>query len=108
MKNPIPGATLGATLGIGWTPRFQPKFSERFFQDWGGSRAPDQNFPFFPKDHEKAQIILGSNLFTCKQQARYTLAANDFLDGGNRAFVSWVLVKTNSEVFTLIRRGKVP
>ena len=40
-ENPILGATLGATLGIGWTPKFQLKFSERFFQNWGGSRAPE-------------------------------------------------------------------
>ena len=31
-ENPILGATLGATLGIGWTPKFQPKLSERFFK----------------------------------------------------------------------------
>ena len=29
-ENPILGATLEATLGIGWTPKFQPKFLERF------------------------------------------------------------------------------
>ena len=40
-ENPILGATLGATLRIGWTPKFQPKFSERYFQNWGGSRAPE-------------------------------------------------------------------
>ena len=41
-ENPILGATLGATLGIGWTTTFHPKFSEPFFQNWGGSRAPEQ------------------------------------------------------------------
>ena len=28
LKNPLLGATLGATLGIGWTSKFQPEFSE--------------------------------------------------------------------------------
>ena len=32
---------LGATLGIDWTQNFQPKSSERFFQNWGGPRAPE-------------------------------------------------------------------
>ena len=35
-ENPVLGETLGATLGIGWTPKFQPNFSELFFQNWGG------------------------------------------------------------------------
>ena len=41
------GATLGATLGLGWTPKFQAKFSERFFQNWGGPRAPDEMIMLF-------------------------------------------------------------
>ena len=34
-ENPILGATLGVTLGIGWTPTFQPKLSELFFSKLG-------------------------------------------------------------------------
>ena len=43
-ENPILGANLGATLRIGWTPKFQPKFSKHFFdfQTYlGGPRAPE-------------------------------------------------------------------
>ena len=36
-ENPILRATLGATLGIGWTLKFQPKFSELFFSRLGWS-----------------------------------------------------------------------
>ena len=43
--NPILGATLGATLGIGWTPKTQPKFSEFFFSELGWfPRAEDFSF----------------------------------------------------------------
>ena len=41
-EKPILGATLAETLGIGWTPKFQPKFSELFFsQNRRGPRAPE-------------------------------------------------------------------
>ena len=43
-ENPILGATLGPTLRIGWTPKFQPKFSELFFLKIGvvpARGAPD-------------------------------------------------------------------
>ena len=49
-ENPILGATLGATPGIGWTPKFQPKFSELFFfQSWGDSRTPEPQDSPAPK-----------------------------------------------------------
>ena len=45
-KPTILGATLGAIPGIAATPperfSFAPAFSERFFKNWGGPRAPDQ------------------------------------------------------------------
>ena len=41
----ILGATLGAVPGIAANPperfSFAPAFSERFFKNWGGPRAPD-------------------------------------------------------------------
>ena len=37
---PILGAILGVTHEIGHKPN-HPKFSERFFEDWGGPRAPE-------------------------------------------------------------------
>ena len=41
-ENPILAATLGATLGIGWTQEFWPKFSERvFFQNCWAPRPPE-------------------------------------------------------------------
>ena len=39
-ENPILGATLGATLGIGW---ISAQILGAFFQNWGGSRAPEIN-----------------------------------------------------------------
>ena len=45
MKATIVGATPGAIPGIDGNPHeifsFAPSFSERFFKDWGGPRAPD-------------------------------------------------------------------
>ena len=44
-KPTILGATLGAIPGIAANPperfSFAPAFSERFFKNWGGPRAPD-------------------------------------------------------------------
>ena len=44
-KPTILGATLGAIPGIAADPperfSFAPAFSERFFKNWGGPRAPD-------------------------------------------------------------------
>ena len=44
-KATILGATLGAIPGIAANPperfSFAPAFSERFFKNWGGPRAPD-------------------------------------------------------------------
>ena len=44
-KPTILGATLGAVPGIAANPpetfSFAPAFSERFFLNWGGPRAPD-------------------------------------------------------------------
>ena len=44
-KPTILGATLGAIPGIAANPHeictFGPAFSERFFRNWGGPRAPD-------------------------------------------------------------------
>ena len=45
-KPTILGATLGAIPGIAANPperfSFTPAFSERFFKNWGGSRAPEK------------------------------------------------------------------
>ena len=41
MWKPYSRATLGATLGIRWTPKFQPKCSEHFFSKLGWFRAPE-------------------------------------------------------------------
>ena len=45
-KPTILGATLGAIPGIAANPparfSFAPTFSERFFKNWGGPRAPDK------------------------------------------------------------------
>ena len=50
-KPTILGATLGAIPGIAANPpersSFAPAFSERFFKNWGGPRAPER--PFFQK-----------------------------------------------------------
>ena len=44
-KPTILGATLGAIPGIAANPperfQFAPAFSERFFKNWGGPRAPE-------------------------------------------------------------------
>ena len=44
-KTTILGATLGAIPGIAANPHerfsFAPAFSERFFKNWGGPRAPE-------------------------------------------------------------------
>ena len=44
-KTKILGATPGAIPGIGGKPHerfsFAPAFSERFFENWGGPRAPE-------------------------------------------------------------------
>ena len=44
-KPTILGATLGAIPGIAANPperfSFAPAFSERFFKNWGGPRAPE-------------------------------------------------------------------
>ena len=44
-KPTILGATLGAIPGVAAIPperfSFAPAFSERFFKNWGGPRAPD-------------------------------------------------------------------
>ena len=48
-KPKILGATLGAIPGIAANPperfSFAPAFSERFFKNWGGPRAPDYMVP---------------------------------------------------------------
>ena len=45
-KPTILGATLGASPGIAANPperfSFAPAFSERFFKNWGGPRAPEK------------------------------------------------------------------
>ena len=47
-KPTILGATLGAIPGIVANPperfSFAPAFSERFFKNWGGPRAPDKRY----------------------------------------------------------------
>ena len=47
-KPTILGATLGAIPGIAANPperfSFAPAFSERFFKNWGGPRAPERQF----------------------------------------------------------------
>ena len=48
-KPTILGATLGAIPGIAANPparfSFAPSFSERFFENWGGSRAQENQSP---------------------------------------------------------------
>ena len=50
-KATILGATLGAIPGISGNAHerfsFAPAFSERFFKNWGGPRAPDLTLQFF-------------------------------------------------------------
>ena len=51
-KPTILGATLGAIPGIAANPperfSFAPAFSERFFKNWGGPRAPETKRPNLP------------------------------------------------------------
>ena len=61
MKTTILGATPGAIPGIHGNPHerfsFAPAFSERFFKNWGGPRAPDCK-----KTVAQWQAILGAAL----------------------------------------------
>ena len=61
-ENQILRAILGATSGIAWKRKSQPKFSEIFFQNWGGPRAPDLNSRISGTGQGKPAANRGSTL----------------------------------------------
>ena len=93
-KPTILGATLGAIPAIAATPpeifSFAPAFSERFFKNWGGPRAPDILFlPCFPWNERTGQRISEgtggpSNCRTCGMPSLASVALVALLVGARR------------------------